>query len=86
MTDKLKKIMPYLIILLSSITISIALFTLNLSTYNEARIHIMRIASIKESDAKLKRKNDTFKKDNVQTRKKTPQEIREEMLKKLKEN
>ncbi len=50
MLEKLKKnkFIPYIIILLSSLTISIIFFTMNLSEYNEARIHIGRIVSIKE--------------------------------------
>ena len=50
MFEKLKKnkYTPYIIILISSIFISFIFFTMNLSEYNEARIHIARIVSIKE--------------------------------------
>ena len=50
MFEKLKKnkYVPYIIILITSLIISFAFFTMNLSEYNEARIHIGRIVSIKE--------------------------------------
>ncbi len=50
MLNKLKsnKYIPYIIILIASTIISFNFFRLNLSEFNEARIHIMRIASIKE--------------------------------------
>lgn len=42
------KYTPYIIILILSIVIMIPLFTMNLSEYNEARIHIGRIVGVKE--------------------------------------
>lgn len=50
MIEKFKKnkYVPYIIILLSSLIISFVFFTMNLSEYNEARIHIGRIIAIKE--------------------------------------
>lgn len=42
------KYIPYIIILLLSIVIMIPLFTMHLSEYNEARIHIGRIVGVKE--------------------------------------
>ncbi len=50
MLKKLKKnkYVPYIIILISSLIISFSFFTMNLSEYNEAKIHIGRISSIKQ--------------------------------------
>ena len=50
MLEKLKKnkYVPYIIIFISSLIISFAFFTMNLSEYNEARIHIGRIIAIKQ--------------------------------------
>lgn len=42
------KYTPYIIILILSIVIMVPLFTMNLSQYNEARIHIGRIEGVKE--------------------------------------
>ena len=42
------KYIPYIVIAFASFIISIVFFTMNLSEYNEARIHIVRIVSIKE--------------------------------------
>ena len=48
MKEKLKKYLPYIIIIAVSIIICIPLFSMNLSDYNEYRIHIGRVASIKQ--------------------------------------
>ena len=50
MLNKLKnnKYIPYIVIFLSSIIITSVFFTMNISEYNEARIHIGRIISVKE--------------------------------------
>ena len=50
MLEKLKKnkYVPYIIIFISSLIISFVFFTMNLSEYNEARIHIGRIIAIKQ--------------------------------------
>ena len=48
MKEKFKKYLPYIIIIAVSIIICIPLFSMNLSDYNEYRIHIGRVASIKQ--------------------------------------
>lgn len=45
---KKNKILPYLIIMLFGILTTMPLFTMNLSEYNEFRIHIGRVTSVKE--------------------------------------
>ncbi len=45
---KLKKYIPYIVILIVSLLLCFNFFRLNLSEFNEARIHIARITSIKE--------------------------------------
>ena len=53
MKNNIKKIMnsryfPYLVVILLGIITTIPLFTMNLSEYNEFRIHIGRVTSVKE--------------------------------------
>ena len=43
-----KKYTPYILIILLGIVVSIPLFTMNLSEYNEFRIHIARVTTVKE--------------------------------------
>ncbi len=45
---KLKKYIPYIVIVVVSLLLCFNFFRLNLSEFNEARIHIARITSIKE--------------------------------------
>lgn len=48
MKKKIKQSLPYIIILMVSLILCIPLFSMNLSDFNEFRIHIGRIASVKQ--------------------------------------